>query len=352
MTRLIHTGVIGFGLSGKVFHAPFIHTHPGFHLAAVVERHHRHSREIYPYVRVVSDYRELLVDDSLELIVVATPNTMHFPMARECMLAGKHVVIEKPFTPSTREADELLALSEETGRKIFVYQNRRWDGDFMTIRKLIDEGSLGEIKYYEAHFDRFSPELKPNAWRDEDIPGGGILFDLGSHLIDQALVLFGMPDALRADIRNERPESQVDDYFDLELFYHDKKIRLTAGMMVKKPGPRFIVEGTAAAFIKSGSDPQEALLKEGHMPAGNGWGMEDAKFFGKLIPEENNEDARGKMIETLPGNYMGFYDDVHASLVKNNPPAVTAEAARNVIFIIEKAFESHRSNCVVTINNE
>jgi len=351
MTRLIHTGIIGFGLSGKVFHAPFIHTHPGFHLAAIVERHHQLSKKVYPYVSVVEDYHDLLHDDSLELIVVATPNTLHFPMARDCMLAGKHVVIEKPFTPSTAEAEELIGISLETGKKIFVYQNRRWDGDFLTIRKLIEEEALGKIEYYEAHFDRYSPELKSNAWRDEDIPGGGILYDLGSHLIDQALTLFGMPDAVRAEILKERPGTEVDDSFDLELFYPDKKIRLVAGMMVKKPGPRYIVEGTEADFVKYGIDPQEAFLKEGVMPDLENWGQDDRTLHGKLIFQDNGEQKE-KNIETLNGNYMAFYDNVFESLVKNNNSAVTAEEARNVIFIIEKAFESSRNNRVITINNE
>ncbi|HSG68179.1 MAG TPA: Gfo/Idh/MocA family oxidoreductase [Bacteroidales bacterium] len=352
MTRLIHTGIIGFGLSGKVFHAPFIHSHPGFHLSAIVERRSEHSKEFYPYVSVVSDYQNLLEDDSLELVVVATPNIFHYPMARDCMLAGKHVVIEKPFTPSSREAEELISISKETGKKIFVYQNRRWDGDFLTIRKLLEEKALGEISYYEAHFDRYSPELKPNAWRDEDIPGGGILFDLGSHLIDQALVLFGMPDALRADIRKERQDTAVDDSFNLELFYPDKNILLTAGMMVKKTGPRYIVEGTDADFVKYGIDPQESLLKAGLMPVGDGWGCDDPALYGKLIPLNGAEGAREKQVETLPGNYMAFYDNVYGSLVKNNTQSVTPEEARNVIFIIEKAFESRKMNCVIKINNE
>lgn len=351
MTRLIHTGIIGFGLSGKVFHAPFIHTHPSFHLSAVVERRHHFSKEIYPYVSVVDDYHDLLRNDSLELIVVATPNNLHFPMARDCMLAGKHVVIEKPFTPSSAEAEELIGISLETGRKIFVYQNRRWDGDFLTIRKLIEEESLGSVEYYEAHFDRYSPELRPDAWRDEDIPGGGILYDLGPHLIDQALTLFGLPEVVRAEILKERPGSDVDDSFDLELFYPDKKVRLMAGMMVKKPGPRYIVEGTDAEFIKYGIDPQEAFLKEGVMPDLENWGQDNRAFYGKLIYQENGEQKE-KSIETLNGNYMAFYDSVYESLVKNIAPAVKAEEARNVIFIIEKAFESNRNNCVITIKNE
>jgi len=350
MSRLIHTGIIGFGLSGKVFHAPFIHTHPGFHLSAIVERNHQHSKEIYPYIAVVDDHHQLLNDDSIELIVIATPNKYHFSMAKECMLAGKHVVIEKPFTTSCREADELISLSEESGKKIFVYQNRRWDGDFLTIQKLLEQELLGNIIHYEAHFDRFSPELKPDAWRNENIPGGGNLFDLGSHLIDQALVLFGMPDAVRAEIKSERQESLVDDSFKLELFYPEQSVVLKAGMLVKSPGPRYFVQGSEATFTKYGVDPQENSLKAGEMPDLEHWGVEKPECFGK-IELNNNSGEKLLAIKTESGNYMGFYDNVYEVLLKNNPIAVEPQQARDVIFIIEKAFESNVNNNVIRLNS-
>ena len=349
MSKIINTGIIGFGLSGRVFHAPFIYSHPGFRLLKINERHHQHSKEIYPYVNIVRDYKDLLVDNSIDLIIVATPNIYHYPMGKECLLAGKHVVIEKPFTPSSGEAEELIRLSVETGKKIFVYQNRRWDGDFLTIRKLISEGILGEIKYYEAHFDRFSPEIKPDAWRDRDLPGGGILYDLGAHLIDQVLCLFGYPDAVLADIRSERDGSPVDDYFDLKLFYHDKEIVLKAGMMVSDPGPRFIVEGTKATFTKHGIDPQEALLKKGEMPVSNDWGKEDIRFWGKLESLQGSSSEISR-VATENGGYMGFYNNVYEVLTKNFSVLVSPEEARDVIFIIEKAFESNRRKQTIKLN--
>ena len=350
MKKIIHTGIIGFGLSGKVFHSPFIHAHPGFHLSAIVERHHQFSKEVYPYVSVVNDYTDILKDENIELIVIATPNIYHYPMARECLLAGKHVVIEKPFTPSSKEADDLISLSEETNKRIFVYHNRRWDGDFLTIKTLIKENALGDISYYEAHFDRYSPELKLNSWRDKNIPGGGILFDLGAHLIDQALHLFGLPDSLNAKIKSERPESPVDDSFDIEMFYPDKNIVLKAGMMVKKTGPRFIIEGSEATFTKFGIDPQEASLKGGQMPLIKNWGEEKPEFFGKLEFIMESEE-KNKLIATQAGNYMGFYDNVYEVLVKNKPMTISPENARDVIFIIEKAFESNSKNQMIKINN-
>lgn len=327
----IHIGIVGFGLSGRVFHAPFVHSHPGFELRSVVERHHRNSAGIYPEVEVLRDIDDLLKDKSLELLVITTPNTLHYPMAKACLEAGKHVVIEKPFVPHSAEADALISLAGRTGKKIFVYQNRRWDGDFLTIRKLMREGRLGDIEYFEARFDRFSPELKPGAWRDENIPGGGILYDLGSHLIDQALCLFGMPESLKAELKAERPGSSVDDFFRIVMHYPELEVVLTAGMMVTEASPRYTVKGSSGKYTKYGIDPQEAALKKGEMPVGKDWGTEDRLFYGKIGPEP---------VPTEKGNYMAFYDNVYGVIRQNKAQAIAPVEARNVIFIIEKAIES------------
>lgn len=350
MDDRIRTGIIGFGLSGEVFHAPFVHTHPGFELFAVVERRRQRSKDIYPYVNVVRDYQDLLKDDALELIVIATPNAYHYQMASECLMAGKHVVIEKPFTPSSAEADRLIRLSDDTGRKIFVYHNRRWDGDFLTIRKLLDEQALGEISFYEAHFDRYKPEVKADAWREEDMPGGGILYDLGSHLIDQALVLFGMPQTLLAQIGSERKGSKVDDSFKLELNYPSTRVVLRAGMMVKTLKPRYTIKGSMGLFTKPGIDPQESRLKAGEMPVSAALGSEAPQYWGTL---EKTGDA-GREIRRVPaenGYYMGFYEEVYSSVRQNKVFPVLPVQARDVIFIIEKAFESSRNNQLIKIKN-
>ena len=350
MSERIKTGIVGFGLSGKVFHAPFIHSHPGFQLSHVVERHHQRSKEIYPSVHVVKDYHELLEDQSLELIVIATPNAFHFPMAEACLKAGKHVVIEKPFTPSSHEANKLISISEKTGKEIFVYHNRRWDGDFLTIRKLLEQEVLGKVSQYEAHFDRYRPEINTEAWREENIPGGGVLYDLGSHLIDQALVLFGKPQAIIADIRSERMGSRVDDSFLLEMLYPDMKAVLKAGMMVKEIQPRYRIEGSNGVFTKSGLDPQESRLKAGEMPVSANFGKEDPEYWGSL---EKSGDS-GNPIVRIPtenGKYMAFYDNVHASIRQNNAFPIKPVQARDVIFIIEKAFESSKKNQLIKFNN-
>jgi len=349
MDRIIQTAIIGFGLSGRVFHAPFLHTHPGFKLTKVVERHGNSSKELYPEVEVVRNYKDLLKDKTLELIVIATPNILHFDLAREFLMTGKHVVIEKPFTPSSAEADELIILTEKTGKKIFVFQNRRWDGDFKTVQHVAYQCYLGEILEFEAHFDRFAPGARRSAWRDEPLPGGGVLYDLGSHLIDQALVLFGLPQAVFADIRTQRPHSKVDDCFEVNLYYEKIKVTLKASVFVKEKGPRYILHGTKGSFIKYGIDPQEEMLKQGLMPDTEDWGKEDPDYWGILNADLHGQQFYGT-IETEPGNYMGFYDNVHDVLNKGAEQVVWPEEARNVIRIIELAFESHRTKSIVTLS--
>ena len=345
----IQTAIVGFGLSGRCFHAPFIHTHPGFALRSVVERNSSLSKDIYPYVKVVKGYKDLLKDDELELVVIATPNIFHFDLVKAFLEAGKHVVVEKPFTPTSAEADELIAISAKTGQKIFVYQNRRWDGDFKTVQQVVYQGYLGELLEYEAHFDRFAPGPRRSAWRDEPLPGGGVFFDLGAHLVDQALLLFGLPRGVFADIRFLRPESRVDDGFIVTLFYDRLRVTLKASVFVKEPGPRYILHGTKGSFLKYGIDPQEAWLKQGLMPDAEGFGEEDEDFYGLLNAEMNGQQFIGN-IKTQSGNYMGFYDNVHDVIRHNASQAVQPEEARNVIRIIELAFESAEKGMVVAMS--
>ncbi|MCF8373426.1 MAG: Gfo/Idh/MocA family oxidoreductase [Bacteroidales bacterium] len=334
MNKPIKTGIIGFGLSGQVFHAPFLHVHQGFEIKKVVERHDEKSKTIYTYVDIVKDYQELIDDSEIDLIVHCTPNIYHFPYVKDCLLAGTHVVIEKPFTPTAKEADELISIAESKGVKIFVYQNRRWDGDFLTIKKIIDSGELGEINYYEAHFDRFTPEPRRALWREEPQPGSGNLYDLGSHLIDQALHLFGQPENITADIQSQRDNTIVDDYFKLNLKYPNMEAVLTAGMLVKDIGPRYIIRGSKGTFTKYGIDPQEASLKEGILPNSDNWGIENPEFYGTITSTEKT-----KRIKTEPGNYMGFYDNVFDVLINKKEMAIKPVEARNVIAMIEQAKE-------------
>ena len=349
MKNKIQTAVVGYGLSGKAFHAPFLHVHEGFDLKKVVERNSAESKNKYPYAEVVKDFDAVLANGNIDLVVICTPNVNHFEQVSKCLDAGKHVVIEKPFMNSSAECDLIIEKAREKGLHVFVYQNRRWDGDFLTIRKIVRSGVLGDLQHYEAHFDRYSPARTRAAWRDEDLPGSGILFDLGPHLIDQALVLFGSPATLRADIQTQRDGSLVDDYFHIVLGYDGLEAILTAGMLVEEHDLRYILHGTAGSFIKYGIDPQEALLRQGQLPGGELWGKEDIANFGLITLEDEYEDYDG-VIETLPGNYMGFYNNVHDVLTNGAAEAVTPTEARNVIRLIELAFESNRRKSTLKVD--
>lgn len=348
MEKIINTAIIGYGLSGKYFHAPFIATHPGLSLKTVVERHQDTACEQYPTVNIVRDHKDLLGDEKLDLVVIASPNIYHFDQAKDLLQAGKHVVIEKPFTPASAEADELIRISQESGKKIFVYQNRRWDGDFKTVQQVVYNGYLGDILEYEAHFDRYAPGARRSAWRDESHPAGGVLYDLGSHLIDQALVLFGLPQAVFADIRMQRQGTQVDDYFEVNLYYNKLKATLKASVFVKEQGPRYILHGTKGSFVKYGIDPQEEWLKDGLMPGSELWGRDDQDHYGVLNAEMNGQQFIGNIV-TEPGNYMGFYDNVYDVIVKGAEQSVQPEEARNVIRIIELAFQSHKEGRIIPV---
>ena len=335
--KQIHTAIIGYGLSGKVFHAPFIHTHPGFLLQKIVERHSNESIKQYPYIETVEDYQNVIQDENIDLIIICTPNTSHYSMVKEGLLAGKHIVIEKPFTPTSQEADELIQIAQEQNKKLFVYHNRRWDGDFLSIKKILDEQLLGDIYEYEAHFDRYAPDLQGN-WRDDDIAGGGILYDLGAHLIDQALNLFGIPKKMKTTIEAQRKNSKVDDYFRLEWEYEKLNVILTAGMFVKELGPRFILKGSKGVFTKYGIDPQEDALKNALMPKGENWGKERPEFWGKI----DFTDGHTQTIESQAGNYMAFYDNVYDVIIKHAEMMIKPEEARDVIYIIETSFAQQR----------
>jgi predicted dehydrogenase len=270
-------------------------------------------------------------------------------MVEEILGSGKHVVVEKPFTPTADQADALIEISEKFNRKIFVFHNRRWDGDFLTIQKILEQKLLGDILEYEAHFDRFTPEPDTHQWRDRPGPGSGILFDLGPHLIDQAFQLFGYPRALFADIKSQREKSMVDDYFEIDLYYDHMKAILKAGMFVKEPGPRYTIHGTRGSFIKYGIDPQEDMLKAGKMPEGADWGKEDPAFWGYLNTVTEEGPFVGT-VETEYGNYHRFYDNVYDVLVNGATQMVQAEEARNVIKIIELAFESAELGKIINFN--
>ncbi|GAB3534304.1 Gfo/Idh/MocA family oxidoreductase [Pontibacter brevis] len=344
MSKLINVGLIGFGMAGSMFHAPFITNVPGLRLAKIRETRPENialANQRYPEAKIVDTAKAVFEDESVDLVVLATPNSSHLSLAREALLAGKHVVVEKPFTVTSAEADELMELAEKQDRLLTVYQNRRWDSDFKTILKIVSENLLGEVVEYEAHFDRFRNFLKPDSWKEEEAPGSGLLYDLGSHLIDQALCLFGLPSEISADLRIQREDSQIIDNFHLILHYPSLRVILRAGMLVREQGPRYKIYGDKGSFLKYGLDVQEAALKEGQSPKGNAdWGIEPEETWGKLNTDFEGLQIIGK-IKSEAGDYTAFYQNVYNAILGEDELEVKPEQARDTIRVIELAMQSH-----------
>jgi scyllo-inositol 2-dehydrogenase (NADP+) len=332
---VIPVGLVGYGMSGSIFQAPVIKAVADLTLAAVCTSRAADVARDLPAARVVATAGQLFADPAIELVVIATPNATHAELARQALEAGKHVVIDKPMTTTVAEADALITLAAERERVLSVYQNRRWDNDFLTVKALIEGGRLGHVYTYEAHYDRFRPAIKPG-WRERPQAGSGLLFDLGSHLIDQALTLFGLPDTVAADVFAQRPEACVDDYFHLVFGYPGRRAILHASTLVREPGPHFVLHGDGGSFVKYGMDGQEAALKAGRPVGTPNWGCDDPAFFGTFVNAEGGRET----IATVPGNYAAFYAGVAAAIRGTAPVPVRPEAARDVVAMIELARRS------------
>jgi scyllo-inositol 2-dehydrogenase (NADP+) len=335
----INTAILSFGMSGQVFHAPFIEVHEAFNLYAVWERTKNLAQEKYPGVKTYRSMEELLADPKVELVVVNTPNYTHYDYTKKALNAGKHVVVEKPFTVRVEEGAELIALAKQQKKVLSVYQNRRYDSDFKTVRMVLEEGLLGELVEAEFHYDRFKEELSPKVHKETPGPGTGALYDLGSHLIDQALFLFGMPQSVFGDIRTVRPISKVDDYFEVLLYYPGLRVRLHSSYLVREALPAYILHGSKGSFIKAKTDVQETALLEGSIPGSAGWGREPESEKGLLHTEKDGQVVR-QLIPSLPGNYMEYYEGIFQAIRHGAPAPVTAEEGLNVVRIIEAATES------------
>lgn len=344
----IKTALLSYGMSGKVFHAPFITLHPGFELMGAWERNKQLVQKDFPATHSYTSLEALLNDD-IDLVVVNTPTYTHYDYARQALLAGKHVVVEKAFTTTLEEAIALKALAEKQDRKISVFQNRRWDSDFKTVQKITREGWLGEIKEAEFHFDRFNPNLSPKAHKEDPGPGAGVVKDLGPHLIDQALCLFGMPEAVFADIRATREYSQVDDWFDILLYYPTARVRLKATYFAKEPIPSYVLQGTKGSFLKSRGDVQEANLVAGLKPDLGDWGTEPEIAKGILHVEKDGQVVHEK-ITSLKGNYYDYYDGVYKALTGSGPMPVTADDGINVMRIIDAALMASRERKAIPLS--
>jgi scyllo-inositol 2-dehydrogenase (NADP+) len=317
---LIRAGLIGHGLGGRAFHEPLIRAAPRLVLAGIAT------------TRSTPDSAGLIADPAIDLIIISTPNESHFPLARAALEAGKHVVIDKPFTVTLAEADELIALARAKQCVLTIFHNRRWDGDFLTVRKLLASGRLGEMMRYEAHWDRFRPAIK-KGWKEEEGPGTGVLGDLGPHLIDQALVLFGPPESIEGDLERQRAETKVDDYFALTLRYGPRRVILTSSLLAAAPRPRFGLYGTEGSFVKYGLDPQETQALAGMDANDPAFGVEEPCWRGTLTLADGSEER----IPTERGCYLAFYEGVAAAILDGAPVPVDPADARAGIEIIELA---------------
>ncbi len=346
--RPLKAGLIGYGFAGRIFHAPVLTSVRELALAKVVERSSEKSKERYPYVEVVREAKSLYDDPDIELIVVATPSTDHYSFAKEALLAGKHVIVEKPFTTTSAEADELVELARKQGKVISVFHNRRWDGDYQTVRKVLEAGWLGRISEAEFRWDRFSPHVSARRWRDAgERLGSGVFYDLGVHLIDQALCLFGKPETITADIRTQRDGAGADDGFEVTLGYPDRlNVRLRSSLLVRQPGPRYSLHGTEGSFVKYGEDGQEDQLKAGLTPLDAGYGIEPESRFGKLDAIIGGVRFRGN-IETLPGSYQHYYRNVAQHIMGLAELEVKPEEARDAIRLIELGLLSSKEGRTV-----
>jgi scyllo-inositol 2-dehydrogenase (NADP+) len=351
MSADIGVAVIGFGLAGQVFHAPFVSAVPGLKLEAIVQRKGDSAAKAYPSARILRSVEEALGDAAVQLIVVGTPNETHFELAKQALLAGKHVVIDKPFATTSAEAKELKELAEKKGLVLAPFHNRRWDGDFRTVRKLLEEDAVGRLVTYESHFDRFRPLPRENTWKEGANAANGLLMDLGPHLVDQALALFGAPSGITASVRKDRDKTDIEDAFDITLEYpgysgHGLRAHCRSSMLACDAAPRFLLHGTKGSFKKYGLDPQEPALAGGakvpRMGEGE-WLAEPESEWGMLtvapVPADPGNLIRTK-VKTELGDYRGYYANVRDAINGTAKLAVTPEDGYRTIRLLEMARES------------
>jgi predicted dehydrogenase len=360
--QMIRVALIGYGYVGQTFHAPLIGTTPGLELAVVSSSKPDKVREHSPGALVAPSPEAAITDPTIDLVVIASPNATHVTLAATALLAGKHVVVDKPFTLTAEEARRLPKLASEKGRLLSVFHNRRWDADFLTLRKLMTEGTLGPINYFESHFDRFRPEVRVR-WREQAGPGSGLWYDLGPHLIDQALQLFGPPDTITATIISQRPDAQTDDYAHVVLGYSSARgdnanalqVVLHCSMLASGGWQRFLVHGNAASWSKRGVDMQESQLLRGMRPGDAEWGIDPSEgtlFVGESAPGTTPAGKSPESVPNLRGCYEKFYAEVRDAILGKGANPVTASDAIRVMAVLEAAFESSRTQATVYFQDE
>lgn len=348
-TQTLNVGLVGYGMAARTFHAPLIKAAAGLELMVVVSSSPDRVKADLPDVAVVKSLNDLLNERFIDLVVIATPNELHFPMAKAALAAGKHVVIDKPITVSLSEARTLRAQADRSELMLSVFHNRRWDSDFLTVRKLLDEGQLGRVVSFTSRFDRYRP-LVSDRWRDRNKPGGGVWYDLGPHLLDQVRELFGMPRSILLELGSFRKGSEVDDDFVAMLDYDGLRVTLQASTLVAEPSPRFLIHGTQGSYSIHGLDPQEAMLKEGMTP-GENWGEDPSP--GQLTVNRGTPEQPELVVEaysSVPGNYLAYYESIReALLLKGGQPAVTGEDGVDIMMLLEAGRDSYRQGRWVRI---
>lgn len=346
MSDAIRVGLIGYGYASKTFHAPLISGTPGMTLAAVASSDENKVHADWPALPVVSGPERILNDPNIDLVVIPTPNDTHFPLAKAALEAGKHVVVDKPFTVTPSQARELEALAKSGGRLLSVFHNRRWDSDFLTVKALINEGLLGEVGYFESHFDRYRPQVR-NRWREQGGPGSGIWYDLAPHLLDQVVNLFGLPVSMQVDLAQLRPGSQSTDYFHAVLAWPQRRVVLHGTLVAAAETARFIIHGSRGSYVKYGLDPQEERLKSGERLPQEDWGydMRDG-----VLTRAEGEDITEESWLTLPGNYPAYYAAIRDALNGSGTNPVPASQAIQIMELIEFGLESARHRTTLCLN--
>ncbi len=343
---MVEVGLIGFGLAGKSFHAPVIRAVRGLRLAAIVQRNGDDAAKAHPDARIVRSVEDLLAIETIRLVVIATPNQSHYSLAKQCLEAGRHVVVDKPLTTTVAEAVELFQLAGKHRLILTVYHNRRFDADYQAARELVRSGVLGKIVRFESHYDRYRPKSKPGAWREKPGPGSGVLFDLAPHLIDQAMTIFGRPEAVSADIRIEREGLSTDDAFDVTLYYAGSlRAELKATMLCATPRLRMLLLGNKGTFVKREFDPLENSLRNGAIPQGDSWVLENEENWGELTVAEAGEMRKRRL--PSKGDWRDFYANVRDALQGKAPLLVTGQQALDVMVGLELALESNAKRCLV-----
>ena len=346
MFKTLSVGIVGYGYATKTFHAPLIAGIPGLRLAAISSSDPSKVRADWPDVQVEATADGLFARPDIDLVVIPTPNDTHFPLACAALAAGKHVVVDKPFTVTLDEARQLQAKAQAADRLLSVFHNRRWDADFLTLRQVIASGDLGQIVHFESHFDRYRPEVL-SRWREQADAGGGLWYDLGAHLLDQALQLFGLPESIVLDLAQQRDGAKAADWFHAVLRYGQSRIILHGSALVPTPGPRFTVHGSLGSFIKMGLDPQEDVLRAGKRPPAQDWGVD---HLPAAVSVWLNGSCVRREINCVAGDYPAYYSAVRDAIHGTGANPVTAIEAMRVIGLIELGLQSAQAGCVMPVS--